>query len=252
MSYLDLLRAQFNDRVAFREKRPGVHQLIAPLYHEDGDMLDIILEQPPGGNGLIRVCDHAMTLMRLSYSFELDTPKKEQIFKRILDENGIQETNGNLFIDARPESLYPAVLQFAQVVSKVSSMRLFRREIIHSLFLEMLDEIIEARRARFPFQKPYYPLPDQEEYEVDYCFNGRPKPVFLFGVNTVSKARLVTISCQQFQIKRISFRSAVVLESLDLLGRKDQARLMSAADKEFPSLDDFQANGERFLERDLA
>jgi hypothetical protein len=128
----------------------------------------------------------------------------------------------------------------------------FRREIIHSLFLEMLDEFIEDRLVQFPCQKLYYPLPDQEEYEVDYRFNGRPKPVFLFGVNSVSKARLVTISCLKFQNEGIGFRSAVVLESLELLGKKDQARLMSAADKEFPSLDDFQANGEKFLGRDLA
>jgi hypothetical protein len=52
------------------------------IYHEDGDMVDIFLENPPNGNGdrLVRVCDHGMTLMRLSYSYDLDTPKKEEIF----------------------------------------------------------------------------------------------------------------------------------------------------------------------------
>jgi hypothetical protein len=32
MNYLDLLKDQFNHHVAFRERRPGVLQLIAPLY----------------------------------------------------------------------------------------------------------------------------------------------------------------------------------------------------------------------------
>ena len=80
MSYLDLLKEQFNHQVAFRERRPGILQLIAPLYHDDGDMMDIFLEATNGKQERIRICDHGMTLMRLSYSFELDTPNKERIF----------------------------------------------------------------------------------------------------------------------------------------------------------------------------
>ncbi len=63
-----------------------------------------------------------MTLMRLSYSFDVDTPNKERIFQEILSENRIKEENGNLFLETTPESLYPAVLQFAQTVAKVSNM----------------------------------------------------------------------------------------------------------------------------------
>jgi hypothetical protein len=42
--YLDALKSQFNDRIRFVEKRPDIFQLIAPFYHEDGDMLEIFLE----------------------------------------------------------------------------------------------------------------------------------------------------------------------------------------------------------------
>ncbi|MCX5873213.1 MAG: DUF1828 domain-containing protein, partial [Deltaproteobacteria bacterium] len=87
MNYLDLLKEQFNSQVLFRERRPGIIQLIAPLYHEDGDMVDIFLETINGDQEKIRVCDHGMTLMRLSYNFDLDTPNKERIFQRILSEN---------------------------------------------------------------------------------------------------------------------------------------------------------------------
>jgi hypothetical protein len=52
--YLDLLRRQFNDRVHFSEKRPGIYQRIAPFYHEDGDMIEIYLDNPKG-DGKIRV-----------------------------------------------------------------------------------------------------------------------------------------------------------------------------------------------------
>ena len=63
--YLDALKNQFNDRIRFVEKRPGIFQLIAPFYHEDGDMLEIYLEGIEG-NGKIRISDHGMTIMRLS------------------------------------------------------------------------------------------------------------------------------------------------------------------------------------------
>jgi hypothetical protein len=37
MTGLQLLKQQFNGHVAFRERRPGVIQVMAPLFHEDGD-----------------------------------------------------------------------------------------------------------------------------------------------------------------------------------------------------------------------
>ena len=244
------LKTQFNDRVALREKRPGTFQLFAPFYHEDGDMLDIFLEET--GNGRIRVCDHAMTLMRLSYSFDIDSPNKEKILNTILSENGLQEQDGNLWIEATPDNLYSRILHFSQTIGKVSSMSLYKREFIHSLFFEMLDEIVNTKLARFKPHEKYYPLPDQEEYEVDYCFNGRNTPSYLLGVNSSAKAQLATISCLKFQKEEIRFRSIIVIDDLDGIAKKIIKRLMSAADKQFPSLEDFKENGEKYLERESA
>ncbi|MGI5940352.1 MAG: DUF1828 domain-containing protein [Thermoleophilia bacterium] len=103
LDYLTLLRAQFNERVDFRPRQESVVQLIAPLYHEDGDMIDIFLEPSPTPGASIRISDYGMTLMRLSYSFELNTPNKECIFNRILTENRISTEGGVLFADVDPE-----------------------------------------------------------------------------------------------------------------------------------------------------
>jgi hypothetical protein len=46
MKALEILRSQFNNHVALHEKRPNVQQLYAPLYHEDGDMIDIFFDLP--------------------------------------------------------------------------------------------------------------------------------------------------------------------------------------------------------------
>jgi len=252
MKYLDLLKEQFNNQVSFKEKRPGVFQLVAPLYHEDGDMVDIFLEPTNGGQENIRICDHGMTLMRLSYYFEIDTPNKERIFQRILSENRIAEEKGNLFLDAKPASLYPSVLQFAQAVAKVSNMELFKREVIQTPFYEMLTEFIEDALRKYNPRPKVFPIADRDDLEVDFEFSIRPRPIYLFGVKDSTKARLTTISCLEFQRAKLPFKSFVVHEDFESLTRKDRSRITSAADKQFISLDDFKANAEQVLEREAA
>jgi len=251
MNYLDLLRAQFNNRVDFREKRPGVLQLIVPLYHEDGDMIDIFIETL-NGNGIVRVSDYGMTLMRLSYSFDLDTPNKERIFSRIISENQVNEDNGKLYLDTKPESLYPAILQFAQTVAKVSNMRLYKREVIQSLFYEILAEVIEENLKMYNPNPNIFPLPERDDLEVDYLFDIKPYPIYLFGVKDSAKARLATICCLEFQRAKLKFKGFVVHENFDNLSKKDRNRITSATDKQFISLDDFRSNAGQVFEREVA
>lgn len=252
MNYLELLQSQFNHRVSMREKRPGVVQLVAPLYHEDGDMVDIFLDLPSNGQSKIRVSDYGMTLMRLSYSFELDTPNKERIFQKILAENQVNEENGALYMESDPESLYPTILHFAQTVAKVSNMRLYKREVIENLFYEQLDEFVQDQCNRFNPRTKVFPLPDRDDLEVDYRFGNGEHAVFLFGVKDVSKARLTTIACLEFQRAHLTSTNLVVHQDFDALPRKDRSRITSAADKQFISLDDFRQNGQRVLEKEIA
>lgn len=250
--YVDLLKEQFNGQVRLYERRPGIFQLVAPLYHEDGDMLDIFLEPIKNGGDFVRICDHGMTLMRLSYSYDLDTPNKERIFQKILAENQIDEENGNLLMEVRSESLYPALLQFAQTVAKVSNMQQFRREVIQSLFYEQLAEFIEESLRQFLPIQHTFPIGDREDLEVDFQFNIGQRPIFLFGVKDNAKARLATISCLEFQRAKIPFKSFIVHEDFEGLSRKDRIRITSAADKQFVSLDDFRERAEEMLERETA
>ena len=252
MTYLDLLREQCHNQVSFRRKRPGILQLVAPLYHEDGDMVDIFFEPINGGQDRIRICDHGMTLMRLSYNFDIDTPNKERILQRILSENHIVEEKGNLFLDSKPENLYPSVLQFAQAVAKVSNMELFRREVIETLFYEMLTEFIDDALQKYNPREKVFPIPERDDLEVDFEFNIEPRPIYLFGVRGSAKARLTTISCLEFQRAKLPFKSFVVHEDFESLSGKDRSRITSAADKQFISLDDFKTNAEQVLEREAA
>jgi|SRR3989339_166806 len=244
----EILSIQFNNYIELKEKRPGVFQLYAPLYHADGDMMDIYFV--PEENDKIRICDFGLTMMRLSYTYDVDTPNKERIFNKIITESGITNENENLYIDTKPDILYPSLMQFVQTVAKIVNMRLYRREVIHSLFFEMLDEFVELKLSKFNPQKSYFPLIEHDEYEVDYCFNGRERPIYLFGVNSNDRARLATIACQKFITDKLKFRSLIVFENYENVSKKDFKRLMSASDKEFPSFDEFQNHAVEYLERE--
>ncbi len=253
MTGLDSLKEQFNGHLAFSERRPGVHQVLAPLFHEDGDMVDIFLEEPVNGSGKIRIGDHGLTLMRLSYSYDVDTENKQRIFNRILSECRIQEQDGRLFLDAEPERLYPAILQFAQTVAKISSMQYYKREVIQNLFYEMLEEFVTEKLSEYNPRRKTFPIPEHDEYEVDYQFDIGSRPIFLFGVKDTGKSRLATISCLEFQRRNVSFKGVMVHQDFEsALAKKDRTRITSASDKQFTSLDDFRENGLRFFERERA
>ena len=251
MDILETLRSEFNRHIAFREKRPGVVQVLAPLFHEDGDMIDLFLDMPKSTTAPIRITDHGLTLMRLSYSYEVDTPTKRKVLDRMLSENGITEDRGRLCLETAPESLYPALLQFAQTVAKISKMQAFKREVVQNLFYEMLGDFITSSLVRYTPHADYVPIADRDDLEVDWQFEVRPRPIFLYGVKDNAKARLAALSCLEFQKRQIAFRSVVVHEDFESgLSRKDQTRITSAADKQFTSLADFQSNAEQYFSRE--
>lgn len=249
MDYISLLRAQFNNHMTLVEKRPNILQLVAPLYHEDGDMIDLFLDTSERNDHKLRICDFGLTLMRLSYNYELDTPNKERIFHRIITENRVSEDDGNLYMDVEPDRLYPAILQFAQTVGKVANMQLYRREVVQSLFYEMLQEFIEENLASYSPLQNTMPIADRDDLEVDWQFDTGHRLVYLFGVRDSAKARLATISCLEFQKAALPFSSMIVHEDFDNLPRKDRSRITSAADKQFVSLDDFRNLSVSYLGR---
>lgn len=243
------IQENFSSYFSYKEKRPNIFQIFLPLYHEDGDMIDLYVELK---NNSIRVCDFGLTLMRLSYSYDIDTPNKEKIFNKILSENKIENIDGNLFIDTNRKSLYPNIMHLAQVIMKISNMKLYKREVIQSLFYEMLEEFIEAQLVKYDMKKSFLPIKNQDEYEVDFCFNNLDRPIYLFAINNTSKARLANIACLKFSNEKIKFRSLFVLEDMDIVGKKDLSRLMSVSDKIYPTLFEFKQNAKTFFEREYA
>ena len=245
---LNSIESNFNKRISIKQKRPGIFQLYLPLYHEDGDMVDLFISRKADGS--YSLCDYGLTLQRLSYSYDIDTENKESILQRIISENSLKEENGNICLNTSSETVFTDIMHITQVYAKIGSMRYFKKEIIENLFYEILDEFIVQELSQFNPKSKVFPIPERDDLEADYSFSPNGHPVYLFGVKDASKARLATISCLEFQKANLNFRGWVVNEDFEKLPRKDRSRLTNTCDKQFTSLDDFKFSAKTFLERE--
>ena len=248
--YMALL-SDFHNRIKLTERRPGIYQVFLPLYHDDGDMMDIYLQEAAGGK--IRVSDFGSTMMRLSYSYDVDSDAKMKILTAILKEVGVSENNGAFFIDTKPEFLYPTILQLGQCEGRVMNMRLYRHSQIKSLFYENVRNHIFSGLAHFNPKEKVFPIDGHEEYEVDYglVLDGK-KPIYLFAAKENNAALRAALSCSQFQLNKLNFTSIVVHENYEDLGRKERKMVISAADKVFPDYAAFEIGSVAYLDRLLA
>ena len=222
----------------FYERRPGKYQLILPILHEDGDMVDIYLVKSPRGEGYIRLCDFGLTLMRLSYTLDM-TETRQRILDSVLINNDVQKDAGNLYLDAPIDMLYESILQFAGCVQKVCNIRYWHRESIRSTFYDDLGQYITTKLKRFN------PIADQSPisaYPVsaDWSIKHNKHKFYLFGVRGNDKAKNVAIALLEFQKARLLFISMVIHENMEELGRKERLYLTKNADNQYPVLPDFQ------------
>lgn len=244
----DHIKSDFNERISIKQKRPGIFQLYLPIFHEDGDMIDLFLSKR--GADTYELCDYGLTLQRLAYSYDLDTDNKELILQRIITENSLREESGNISLTTSPETIFTDIMHITQAYAKIGSMRYFKKEVVENLFYEILDEFIIKELQEFNPKRKVLPIPHRDDLEADYSFSPNGHPIYLFGVKDVSKARLATISCLEYQRANLNFRGWVVNEDFEKLPRKDRSRLTNRCDKQFTSLEDFKSSAKGFLERE--
>ncbi len=230
-------------------KRPGILQIYAPFYHEDGDMFDIYLTQV---DNTFELHDFGKTLMKLSYTFDIDSDNKRRILFELLDQNQVQfnEEAGDIHLSFERDALFPMLMHFAQLLAKVSRLDVLRRENVSSLFYELVEEHVTKNLLDFNPSSRVVVYSSRDDLEVPYLFDIKPYPVFLFPVRGVGSSRLAAISFLEFQKAGIRFTGCVVHENMEELPSKDRRRLTSAADKQFPSFDDFRVNAKGFLARE--
>lgn len=244
----DHLASQCHGLYMVYAKRPGIYQVSLPIFYEDGDAVEIFVEEIDGGN--VRISDYGMSLMRLSYDYDIDSPNKESILSQIIAENRLREKDGIIYTDVPPDEIYPGILQLASGISKIGSMKYFKKEVIQSLFYESVETFIVEKLANLKPEKHFRPIKGREELEVDFLIKTPVRPLFIYPVKSSDKAKNVIINCLSFQKEKIPFTSVIILENMDVLTKKDQALLTNIADKQYASFEAFSTSIESYVERE--
>ena len=222
------------------ERRPGKYQLIVPILHEDGDMVDIYLQDSPLGDDHVRICDFGMTLMRLSYTYDVTADARRRIFDSILVNNGVHDDEGNLYLDMSANRLYEGILQFAGCAQKVCNMRYWSREIVRSAFYDDIKAFVTTELGLFQPVADKSPIPENPIFSVDWFLTHKDRAFYVFGVRGNDKAKNVAIALLEFQKADLPFISLVVHENMEELGRRERQYLTRNADTQYPAIGDFR------------
>lgn len=239
----DLLASVHFTGFDIHERGSGGYQLVVPILHEDGDMVDIYLDDSPLGDRFVRICDFGMALMRLSYTFDISSQTREEVLESILTNNDVRNHEGNLYLDTPVERFYEGILQFAGCVQKVCNMRYWGRETVRSAFYADLGSFVSASLVQFSPVPNQAPLADFPIISVDWSLTHNSRDLFLFGVGGSDKAKTVAIYLLECKKAQLPFISFVVHEEMQELGKREQAYLTRNADKQYPDLDSFKGDG---------
>lgn len=244
----EALYKEFHANFKLDEVRPGIYQVFLPAFYPDGDMIDVFLK--PNTDGHIQVCDMGLTLMRLSYTYDFTTENKKKILRQILNECNADIENGNIFISTAPTAIYAGIMQFTQLVAKISDMKRYQKLVSASQFYESFKDFIFSEFSKYTPQVGICPLLGREEIQVDYVLQkAGKKPIYLYPVRGTEKANLVALSLFSLQKEKVSFTGVVVHEDFEGLSGRAQKFITDAADKQFTDFKQFQESGDMYLQR---
>lgn len=233
-------------QVQIRTTKQGHLQLITPFTFFDGDTFQLYLQEMSGGG--LRLTDYGHTLMHLSYENEISKLRegtRGKLFEQVLATSGIKEQDGQLICDASLENLGSSVLKFGQGITRVYDLTFLNRSRVASTFYEDLKErlygLVSPDRIRQNFS-----LVEEEaaaSYPIDFYITRKQSPLFLFGIASVDKARLVTIIIEHWLRAKVEFDSLLIFQNQPEIPRSDLARLSNVGGQMVASLDaseDFQ------------
>jgi len=242
-----LLQKQFGTNIGIEEVSPSIFRIYAPFFYEDGDMLSMYLDLNSGSTFLR---DFGSTLMRVAYTFDFESENKRRILNDIVNAYGGTLTDDEISLCVNETDFVLAINRFSQLVAKVSNINILQREFVKSLFYEYLNDFVNIDLKEYRITKGYAPSSDKT-LMVDYIIQAQ-RPIFMFGVNSDSKASKVIISCLSFQREKIPFRSLVIHENIGALSDFSRRQIINAADKQFDTFESFQSEGKAYLEREIA
>ncbi len=225
--------------VDVRARDDGSLMLTTPFYFPDGDGFRMYLNRLPAGG--YRLSDRGSTFMHLSYEQDVDTLRegtRGRIFEQILSEMGVVDDRGEIQLEAPADKLGDSIFRFGQALTRIHDLSFFNRVQVENTFYEdlqqSLSDIIGADRLIKDYVAPG--VAKAEDYRADFGVQST-KPLLIFGVPNMTKARLATVVIQYLQQQQFGFHSLVVYSDMASIPSRDVARLTNAANDQVASID---------------
>jgi len=251
MINIQTITSAISEKIKLEPLPNGTYRVLAPFYHEDGDMLDIFLKDQ--GDHL-QICDFGTTLMRLSYRFDVNTDNKNKILSKILINNGIEDSGGNFILRTSIDTFLDDLLQYQMAIAKVTNMDILRKEYIASMFLEYFNSfVVEDLGQRFQKIERNYRPTNEPGFETDFAIlDNVNAPVYIMGIRSDLHASRAAAFCLRMSMGTGNPLSIAVHENLDALSKRDRDALTNAVYKQYTSLDDFKSNGQVLIAKHIA
>lgn len=247
MLNLDRIRETFGSSFSMEEIRPDLQAIHLPIFGEDGDALGIFLRTV---DSTVFLTDVGTTLMRLSYTYNMETEARMRIFSDILRENRVEFEDGEIRYPVRSADLYPDLLHFAHVLAKVSALEYFKAEVVASLFYENFREVVYRHLEEYAPIRDVSLLGDNNDFIADYAFHKNLRqPIYVFAVRGNTKALESTACLLAYQQSRHPYLSVVVYDDYHALTSKNFNRLTTLADKQYLELAEFEEHGPSYFAR---
>lgn len=251
MINLDNLSRQFAGHIKFHKIGSETYQIKAPFFHQDGDMMDLFLKETDEG---LMICDMGTSLMRLSYSFELDTDNKVKVFNRIVNSSGVSNENGNIVLPSTYDTFFDDLMTFQSAVIRVTNLDVLRREQVASLFFESFSTYMENNLSKefHRIEHEYQPT-GEDSFIADYAILDNPKrPVYILGIKDNIHAARAAALCNRLVSMNKPHTSVAVHQDPESLSKRDRNSLTNSVDKQFTSLEEFKTGSVAFITRSIA
>ncbi|TCT10954.1 uncharacterized protein DUF1828 [Paralcaligenes ureilyticus] len=195
--------------------------------------------------------------MRLSYENDLSkllSGARQKLFTSVLLESGLQEGDGEIFIEVPADSLSHALFTLSQGVIRLEDLGLWTQNRVESTFYDDLRRLIVETVPTEDLAEDYIVpnVPAAENYPVDFFIKTNGNPLYLFGVLSKDKAMLSTIIIQHLRASGAKFDAMIVYQDIDSIPKQHTKRLMSAANDTVASIDDHDAIKEKIKHRRAA
>ena len=154
--------------------------------------------------------------------------------EQILRENKVQEDDGNFYIDTSIDKISESIFRLGQALSQIYDLSYLDRDRPAFTFYKDLEELLNQITNKYSIElKKNYIVPGLENadnYLIDYSMQKKEKetPLFLFGIPSVDKAQLVTITLQYLLINKCTMPTLLIFEEQEKLPSRRLSRLMDA------------------------